>query len=213
MFRRTLLILAGAVLLIAIAGCKPKAGSPLYDNIAASNFGLKIGFDMSPADVQSVLGKPQAEQKSQAGKVVEDYYLPGGVTGTDRESPQLSCTFSEGKLIKLYNRYFPEDTDKLQPPFFMEVLPKVKLGSRKSDLVTALGKPTSDEATTAWQFTGADKRMVTILARFVNVEGVGDQMCCMLQVVRSEIIEEPRGEDLEKPPAVEQQGQAAKGGK
>jgi hypothetical protein len=192
-----------ACTVLLAAGCKQRSSAQMYDRIAGSDFGLKLHLGMSAAEVEELFGKAQAKQELQGGKVVELYFLPPGATGTDRETPQFTCTFLDNRLIKIYNRFFPEDNTKPQPKIFAEILPKVKLGCRPSDLVTILGKPSNDGVQTEWQFTGGDKEMITILARYVDVEGVSEKMCCMLQVTKSPVMGELKGEEADKASALQ----------
>jgi hypothetical protein len=194
---RMVLIIALLGLVLGTAACGKKSAG-MFDKLYASDFGLGVTFEQTGAQVRAVLGEPPGRTERQGGVSVTDVYLAKDETELDGSSPQLSVTYLQDKMVRLYNRYYPEDEKRQFPPFFMELLPGVKLGHRKSDFVTALGMPPEGPDRNEWRFSAKDGRQIIITAAFVEVPKAGEPLCCTLQVALVPATEEKRGEEYEK---------------
>lgn len=192
--------LVAVLMLLALGACKKQAGEPMFDKLLASDLGLKFQLLESPPDVKAKLGPPGASSSSQGGASSQDFYLPPSVTSTDRNTPQLSLTYVSGKLVRVFNRYYPDDSSRPMPPFFIAALPGIKLGAPRTAFMSVLGPPAYEGASTEWRFQSKDGRAITILAQFTNVASAGRELCSTLEVVFMEAVEESRGEEYEKKP-------------
>jgi hypothetical protein len=189
-----------ALLVLMLAGCKkPAPGQDVFDKLIASDMGIGLTLGMSPDGVHVRLGAPSATVTRQGGARVEDYYLPAGVTDTSRDTPQLSLVYLRGKLMRLYNRWYPGDASRPAPPFFIAPLAAVKLGARRGDLVAALGIPGGNATAAEWRFSSEEGKFIGILAQYASLEGQGTDMCSSLTVIYGEGAEEPRGEEMQRP--------------
>lgn len=187
-----------ALLALALFGCKkPAPGQDMFDKLIASEMGIGVRLSMSPDEAHAKLGKPSATEERQGGKSASDYYLPPEVTNTDRTTPQLGLTYVEGKLISVYNRFYPEDNSQPTPPLFIEPLPGVKLGLAKGALRGVLGAPHVSTVADEWRFEHRDGRSVTILAQYAKVPDSELELCSALTVVLGEAVAESRGEAQE----------------
>jgi hypothetical protein len=192
--------LAGFIALLALMlfGCKkPAAGQAVFDQLLASEMGLGLQLGMTPDQVHAKLGKPSATEERQGGKSSSDYYLPPTVANTDRSTPQLQLTYVDGKLISIYNRYYPEDQAQPAPPMFIEPLKGVKLGLGKGAVRGALGTPGPNTNTDEWRFAHRDGRMITVLAQYTKMPDSETELCSSLTVVLEEAVTESRGEAQE----------------
>lgn len=187
-----------ALLGLACTGCKkPLPGQAMFDQIVASDLGLGISFDMSPGQVHAKLGQPAVTQERQGGKSAVDYYLPPEVTATGRDEPQLELTYVDGKLTRIYNRYFPEDTARPVAPFFAVPYAGVKLGATKREIHRILKLPLKIAAVEEWRYASRDGRSITLLLQYTDVEAVSTEYCSSLTLVLGTAMEENRGEELE----------------
>jgi hypothetical protein len=194
-----LFLMAGAVALaLALCACKKEAQSGLYDKLYASDFGVKVHFNISSDMGQDLLGPPTGRTTRQGGASVTDFYLGEGLTALDSDTPQLSVTYLNDKLMRLYNRYYPEDSSRPLAPFFIEPVPGVKLGNRKSEFVKALGNPTDAVSENKWVFTNKDGESITIITDFVDVPAAGESLCCALAIAYTPAAEQLRGEEYKK---------------
>jgi len=199
---RLALIVAILGLVLSVAACGKK-GSGTFDRLYASDFGLGIHFGQSGGEVRGVLGEPPGRLERQGGASVTDVYLAKNETALDGSSPQLAVTYLQDKMVRLYNRYYPEDEKRQLPPYFMEIVPGVKLGHRKSDFVAALGMPPEGAERNEWRFTSEDGQTIIIIADFVDVPKTGEPLCCSLQMAVVPATQELRGEEYEKQKEVE----------
>jgi hypothetical protein len=195
--RVVVLMMLSAVLALLLSGCTSRE-SRMFDELSASDFGCDIYLGQSPRDVHDALGSPQATVEKQTGSNVTDHYLPEDVTTTDSDTPQLALTYLDGKLVRLYNRYHPDDPDLPLPPIYIEPLPDVKVGNRKSDFVTALGSETDPLRENEWRFAHKDGRKIVVLAAFAPMAYTNEPRCSVLQVVLVPSVEELKGEELQK---------------
>lgn len=182
---------------LALGGCA-HGGSKMFGRLESSDFGLGLYFGQSPMDVQGAIGLPQASVQQQGSANVTDFYLPEDVKTTDSDTPQLALTYLNNSLERLYNRLYPEDPGRPQPPFFIEPLPGVRAGNRKSDFITALGPPTDPLVDGEWRFKSKDGRQIIIQASFVQMPSLNEQRCSMLQVVRVPAVAQLKGEEQQK---------------
>jgi len=192
--------LVAVLMLLALGACKKQPSEPMFDKLLASDFGLKFQLLESSPDVKAKLGPPAASSSGQGGATVQDFYLPPSVTSTDRNTPQLSLTYISGKLVRVFNRYYPDDSSRPMPPFFIVALPGIKLGAPRTGFTSVLGPPMHEGVSTEWRFTSKDGRAVSVLAQFTNVASAGTEVCSLLEVVYMEAVEESRGEEYEKKP-------------
>lgn len=187
-----------ALACLALAGCeKPVQGQDMFDQILAGDFGLGIAFEMSPEQVHAKLGKPAVTQERQGGKSAADYYLPPEVTATGRDEPQLELTYIDGKLVRLYNRYFPEDPARPLAPLFIAPCPGVKLGATRQEIYGALKSPRKVATTDEWCYNSRDGRSITILLQYTEIEATQAEFCSSITVVLGAQVKESRGEELE----------------
>jgi hypothetical protein len=184
------------VLALALAGCKkPAPGQSTFDQINAGGFAIGISFDMDPNAVHAKLGPPSSSNERQGGATVVDSYLAPEATSADRDTPQLELTFAAGKLIRLYNRYHPEDPTMVLPPFFIEPLPGVKLGARNVEMSGVLGVPAHTSGTAQeWRISNRDGNMISILAQYTDMPNTEDKLCSSLTVIYGKAQDEDRGE-------------------
>jgi hypothetical protein len=180
-----------------VADACSKRSPTSFNQLYRSDFGLEIGFDMAQAGVQAVLDQPQVSNKIQYGASISDSYLPKDVTELDGDTPQLTLTYFDGKLARLYNRWNPADPEADYPPYFIELLPGIKLGNRKSDIVTALGQPENREIY-EWEFEHKDGRLITIVAHFTGIQNTDDELMSSLLVVLVPAFPELKGEEIDK---------------
>lgn len=190
------MLLAALLCCMLVADACSKHSPTSFSQLYRSDFGLELAFDMSQADVQAVLGQPQASNKIQYGASVSDSYLPKGVSVLDGDTPQLTLTYFDGKLARLYNRWNPADEKAEYPPYFIELLPGIKLGNRKSDIVAALGQPENREIY-EWEFEHKDGRLITIVAHFTAIPNTADELMSSLLVVLVPAIPELKGEEID----------------
>jgi hypothetical protein len=209
--------IAACAALLCLAGCKENPDVKVFDQIYQSDFGLGLSFEWTSSQVVYKLGEPDERTTKQNGLNIEERYLPESLVDTEgktianvnRDTPQFSVTYLDSKLVRLYNRYYPEDPEQPLPPFFFEPIKGVKLGNRRSDFVMALGKPDSKLFGEEWRFKAEDGRTISIRAQFTEIEtGMevkGDELCSRLQIVLAPAMEELRGEEVEKQEAWKEQ--------
>jgi hypothetical protein len=197
MMNRWMLLAALVSLALGAAACGNRSART-FDKLYASDFGLGVHFDQTGAQVRGVLGEPPGRLERQGGASVTDVYLGKNESALDGSSPQLSVTFLQDKMVRMYNRYYPEDETRPQPPFYMELIPGVKLGHRKSDFVMALGVPPGGADRNEWRVAAKDGRQIIIVAEFVDVAKAGEPLCCTLQVSLVPASAEQRGEEYQK---------------
>jgi hypothetical protein len=190
------MVLLAGLLTLVVAGCSSREGE-IFNQLESSDFGLGIYFGQSPYDIRTVLGAPQEKVEKQSGENITDCYLPEDVTTTDSDTPQLALTYLSGRLVRCFNRMYPEDPDMPLPPVFIEPLPGVKLGNRKSDFISALGPETDPMKENEWRFKHRDGRQIVIMASFVELAYVKEQRCSVLQIVQVPAVEELKGEQVE----------------
>lgn len=193
--RLQLLVLLAASLLLA--GCGDR-DTKMFERLYATDFGLGIRFELSQADVRGILGEPAATVSLQDDANVTDHYLPENVTDTSSDTPQLALTYLDDVLVRCFNRWVPEDPEQPSSPFFMEPLPGVKLGNRKSAFVDALGPPTDPIAGNEWRFEHKDGRRIMITAAFTELPNTEDQLCSVLQIVLIPALPELAGEQAQE---------------
>jgi len=194
---RIALVLALLGLGMLLTGCGNRSGR-MFERLYDTDFGLGVRFELSQAQVRGVLGEPAASVEVQGEISVTDHYLPQDVIETGSDTPQLALTYLDGVLVRLFNRWHPEDPDQPAPPFYMEPLSGVKLGNRKSDFVDALGAPTDPIAGNEWRFEHKDGRKILVTATFTEMPNTGDQLCSVVQIVLIPAMEELAGEQAEE---------------
>lgn len=203
--KHTTLICALACTALLAVACGDKQQQQTFEQLHSTGFGLGIGFDQQQQAVQDKLGQPQATEERLGGINKIDYYLPlelispelsvQPVPGPD--TPQLSLSYFEGKLRRLYNSWRPEDSTQPDPPFFIEPLKGVKLGVRKSAFTEVLGMPQEGMTGDSWIVRSKEGETITINASFVDVESAGEALCDSLLVVYAPAVETSRGEAYE----------------
>jgi hypothetical protein len=198
---RLILLCMIAGLLAALPACH-KTSAGLFDQLYASDFGLDIHFGQRPAEVQLKLGRAFGSTERSSGASVTEYYLAEGESELDSATPQLSLLYLNDALIGVYNRYYPDDSKRAFPPYFSEIAPKVKLGSRKSEFVAALGDPVGGPESDEWRISARDGRAIQVTARFVEVQAVGEALCCSLNISFIPAVGQLRGEEYEKQEAL-----------
>lgn len=194
------------LLLVALAaGCQDN-DTALFSQVYESDLGINVAFLQLPAEVQAVLGEPAVTNENQGGTRIMEFYLPRdlidataeGALRTDSDTPQLSVTYINGRLYRLFNRWYPEDSSQPFPPFFIEPVPGVKLGNRNSDFIDALGVAIHPVPGTTWRLEHKDGRMLQIEATFTKMPDSADQLCSSLSITLIPSIEERKGEEREK---------------
>ncbi|MCH7473022.1 hypothetical protein IIA79_08745 [bacterium] len=115
----------------------------------------------------------------------------------DPYAPQLALTYHNGQLTRIYNHYRPDDDKQPLPRFFVEALPGVKCGNRRSDFVTALGGETDRMRPDEWRFDAKDGRMIAVMAKFTRVEAVGEDLCSSLTITLAPAVSGGRGEKFD----------------
>jgi hypothetical protein len=191
------LVLALLSLGLLLAGCGNRSGR-MFNRLYESDFGLGVRFELSQAQVRAVLGEPTASSEVQGEISVTDHYLPQEVIETDSDTPQMALTYLEGVLVRLFNRWHPDDPEQPAPPIYMEPLSGVKLGNRKSAFVDALGPPTDPIAGNEWRFEHKDGRKIMVTATFTEIPNTEDQLCSVLQIVLIPAEMELAGEQAEE---------------
>jgi hypothetical protein len=182
---RSLALCLSIIVLLAQPGCKKERNDQeLYAQVAASA-GFGIAFGSSPDQVHLKLGKPTATVER--GKIIEDFYVtvpPGYQTPEmpDNDQTQLRLTYYDKKLVKVYNRYRPEQPGALNPPVVVQPLPGVKLGLKRSQIEALLGKPNYGELRDGWQFVGEDGSSVVILPHYTEVESLGESLASSISI-------------------------------
>jgi len=188
-----------------VYGCK-SGDQAKFNKLASSDFGLGITFEMSKDQVVEVLAEPATSLDKQGGTRVIDFYIhpdvlsetPDAEYPTDSDTPQLQLTYINGYLARIYNRWIPEDPDEPYPPFFMEPIGGVKLGSRRSDFQDALGPPSDPIIGSIWKFKHKDGRMVQVQAAFTEMPNSEEELCSSLSIVLVPSVTEYQGEEKEK---------------
>lgn len=192
-----LLVLALLSLGLLLAGCGNRSGR-MFNRLYDTDFGLGVRFELSQEQVRAVLGEPAASSEVQGEISVTDHYLPQETIETGSNTPQLALTYLDGVLVRLFNRWLPEDPGQPEPPFYMEPLSGVKLGNRKSAFVDALGPPTDPIAGNEWRFEHKDGRKILVTATFTEMPNTEDQLCSVLQIVVIPADAERAGEQAEE---------------
>ena len=194
------------LVLAATTGCKDEQTST-FNRIVGTDFGLGLAFELSKDQVVDVIGEPATTVDKQSGTRVVDFYIspevladdPDAEYPTDANTPQLQLTYLNGYLFRLYNRWIPEDEAVPYPPFFMEPVPGVKLGCRRSDIQDALGPPSDPIIGTIWKFKHKkDGRQIQIEAGFTEMPTSEEELCTSLSIVLIPSVTEYAGEEKEK---------------
>lgn len=197
MAKFTLVWLGLVAVLVVAAGCQTKEAG-VYQGLLQTDFNLGISFGMSPSQVHNVLGEPSSTQERQGGASIEENYLPEEITEPGDMVPYCIFTFNHEELIRVANKYFPEDISLGNPPFFAEPLPGVKLGARRSAFVDALGPGEKGGMGETWRFEGPDGELITVKAWFTDLASIGDALCSTMSVTYTVKVETPRGEALKE---------------
>lgn len=204
------LLLSAALMLalLAIPACKSGKGSSReYTLITGADFGLGVKFGQSAAQVEQVLGTPDGRRERQSGLMKESYWVardpaaePGAVPPEPGLlDPQLTLTFVDDKLVQVYNAYHVEEASALVPPNIAEPLTGVKIGARRSDILTALGKPAlAGKAQDEWRFTGEDGTAVGIKAIYAHVDAANTDLATSVTVSFFGNTAQSRGEQYDK---------------
>jgi hypothetical protein len=209
---RKRLILRGAVpgLLLAcfaLPGCrKEDASAKNYALLSASDLAIGVRLGDKQADVEIVLGLPDQTKDKQRGMYLEAYYITRSPQNDpilappipDLLGPQLKLTYVDGKLAQAYNAFQVDEEKPLLPPKIVEPLSGVKIGARRSDLRTVLGKPERHgEDQDEWRFSdGANLISIQILYR--KVEKANADLAAALTISTHTASEGSRGEQYEK---------------
>jgi hypothetical protein len=175
---------ATALALLA-GGCRKDTSEAEMHARIVSGLGVNVSFGQSPTQTQAVLGQPTAT--TTRGKRTEDHYVapnPDNATPAmpDLEATQLTLSFYDSKLVRVYNRYHPELEGAKNPPFVLEPVPGAKLGNKRSQLEAALGPPNYGELKDGWRFAAEDGATVTVLPQYTEVPSLGESLVSALTV-------------------------------
>lgn len=178
-------VLIVALALLTVAGCQKKdAGKEMYDRIS-SGAGIGLSFGSSPEQAHVRLGKPAVT--TERGKIVEDHYLPLAATYAppkmpDPEQVQLTLTYYDKKLVRVFNRYHPENPSGPTPPVVAEPVPGIKLGMKRSQVESILGKPNYGQMNDGWKFVGEDGSAVVIQPIYTEVPALKEWLSSALSI-------------------------------
>jgi len=206
-----------ALVVLCTTGC-PNHEQEMFEQLSTSDFGLGFHFEQSSSQVQRVLGTPAGNTVRQGGVNVEEFYLPPNkepmtviqvadyphaATEEDQssveiETPRLALTYHRDRLVRVFNLYYPQYPGLDLPPFYLVALPEVKLGSRKSAFIDALGQTDIVEDQMSWRFVDKDGRSVVVEARFADEPGTEESLCYSLSVSLVPAVTVSPGEQAEK---------------
>jgi hypothetical protein len=205
--RSAFMMLPVVMLLLGLAfqlqSCKRNSEEPVYEAFMASDCGIGVTIGMQSSDVRNRLGEPTGRTELQGGANEEWHYLNPSAEEAQQlplvmqdDTPQLTITFHNEKLAAMYNLAASEEDDP-EPPFIIEPVVGVKLGSRLSDFEKALGKTESETVGREWRFASDEEGTIRVLAHFEPLsEGSSELICTSLQVSWAGPVVIDRGEDL-----------------
>ncbi len=194
-------VLAAALTVLALAGCREDPDTEMYDRIA-SGAGIGLAFGSSPAHAHTKFGLPQVT--TERGKILEDHYLPVP-PGTappampDTNQTQLTLTYYDKKLVRVFNLYHPENPAGQTPPIVAEPVPGIKLGMKRSQVEAIMGKPNYGQMNDGWKFTGEDGSSVVVLPHYTEVPSLKEWLSSSITIEFKEAGNDPgKGEFYDK---------------
>lgn len=187
--------------LLSLAGCEKDTGTETYNHIASSA-GIGLAFGTSPEQAHARFGTPTVT--TERGKMLEDHYLPNvpGLAAPkmpDPEQVQLTLTYYDKKLVRVFNRYRPENPAGLTPPVVAEPVAGVKLGMKRSQVEAIMGKPNYGHMNDGWKFYGEDGSAVVVQPTYTEVESLKEFLSSAISIEYIEPGSDPgKGEVFDK---------------